>query len=116
MPPNNSKRPFEFDRCPHCGRPPSEQQAADVRRMMRYDFWVTCLEHVFGWHMRAVLTGLTLKRKKREWLLVVRWDKGDAHYVDFIQQPSIVECFVTLGVCISKGWLQGQTDRFWKPD
>lgn len=112
----NGKRPKEADFCPHCGRPADPIQAVNIQKTMRLDFWVTCLTEVFGWYMRAVLTGLSLKRKGSDWLLIVRWDKGDGHYVDFIQKPTIVECFTTLGVCIAKGWLTGSPDRFWKPD
>lgn len=65
-----------------------------IEEQIHHQLHIPGLDQHFSWLTGMVLTGFTLKRKGRDWLLVIRAVRPDGKgKVSFIQHGTPEECF-----------------------
>lgn len=98
--------------CPHCKEDLGSAEDRTHQRLIKIDYWITCLEHVFGWLLRATFNGFTMRREKDGWLLIVRARVKGKNVVCFILGQTVADTFLHLASRVRDESMDWHTDRY----
>lgn len=58
------------------------------------------------------LSGVTLKRRDDDWLVVLRAESERGHWVAFIQAEDWADCWDVMTECVRRDWITWKRDKF----
>lgn len=74
--------------------------------------WLFALHEVLAWYSGIVFTGLSIKKRDDDWLLVLRGTKGKKPVVLFVSGDDFEDCVLTVAKLVSRGQDSWLPDRF----
>lgn len=79
--------------------------------------WVVSAEQSLAWHYGKLLTGFTLKRREREWMLVVHVIAVDGYgdndpEVCFTYGPTMFDALENFALDLKRGQIRWKEDKY----
>ena len=81
----------------------------------RFSAFLLDLEKEVAWKTRKTVTGLVLRQREEDWLLVLKASDKKGQWVQFVEGSDFVDCFRSLWVINNRQMWAWKPDRFYSP-